>query len=58
MHRPTLDDLYDPIVNVFLSRPKLEVLYNPLLDDSEHAKVYNPLLDDWVCVKVNLKVLV
>ena len=46
VHRPTLDDLYDPIVNVFLSRPKLEVLYNPLLDDSEHAKVYNPLLDD------------
>ena len=25
-------------VNVFfLSHPKLEVLYNPLLDDSEHA---------------------
>ena len=24
-------------VNVFLSHPKLDVLYNPLLDDSEHA---------------------
>ena len=24
-------------VNMFLSHPKLDVLYNPLLDDSEHA---------------------
>ena len=24
-------------MNVFLSHPKLDVLYNPLLDDSEHA---------------------
>ena len=32
--------LWDPIcmkVNVFLSHPKSDVLYNPLLDDSEHA---------------------
>ena len=24
-------------MNMFLSHPKLDVLYNPLLDDSEHA---------------------
>ena len=24
-------------MNVFLSHPKLQVLYDPLLDDSEHA---------------------
>ena len=40
-------------VNEFLSHPKLDVLYNPLLDDFEHAQnhpkvevLYSPLLDD------------
>ena len=40
-------------VNEFLSHPKLDVLYSPLLDDSEHAQnhpkvevLYKPLLDD------------
>ena len=40
-------------VNEFLSHPKLDVLYKPLLDDSEHAQnhpkvevLYKPLLDD------------
>ena len=39
-------------MNMFLSHPKLDVLYNPLLDDSKHActsskdgTLYNPLLD-------------
>ena len=52
------------ILSMLANHPKLDVLYNPLLGDSEHAcKIiqswtffYNPLLDEskYVCVKVNL----
>ena len=51
-------------MNLLLRHPKLDVLYNPLLDDSELACksskegcLYNPLLDDYTSSRIGCFVL-
>ena len=59
------------VLSMLVNHPMVDVLYNPLLDDSERMLFHNPLSDDseqmlfhnpllddaWVCVKVESKVI-